>query len=186
MYKIATAAASEPISLSEAKLHLKVESGETTDDNLISSLIVSARRHCEQYTNTQLISATWDVYFDKFEDEMRIFKSPVTSISYVKYYNASNVLTTLDAANYVTDIVSEPARVTLAYGYQWPSEYDRTNAINIRFVSGYANAAAVPDDLKSGMLLYISYLYDNRGDDLTNRPPRVIYDLWNPYRIMEF
>ena len=52
----------------------------------------------------------------------------------------------------------------------------------MRLVTGYGLAVSVPSQIKQGMYLYITYLYEHRGDE-SIRPPRAIYDLWNNYRV---
>jgi Phage gp6-like head-tail connector protein len=54
----------EPVSLTEAKLHARVEYPD--DDALISSLITSARRYCETALRGALITQTWALMLDSF------------------------------------------------------------------------------------------------------------------------
>ena len=61
---IVTPAASEPISLTDAKNFLRVD--HSNDDTLISALITSARQLCEEYTRRILVTTTIDEYYDKF------------------------------------------------------------------------------------------------------------------------
>ncbi len=60
MWKLKTAPAVEPISTSEAKLHLKLDS-DTTDDTLIAALITAAREIIENMTGRALINQTWEM-----------------------------------------------------------------------------------------------------------------------------
>lgn len=63
---LVTAPGSEPITLAEAKLHLRVETAMTDDDTLISALIVSARQAAETITRRALITQTWKLALDQF------------------------------------------------------------------------------------------------------------------------
>lgn len=56
----------EPISLAEAKSHLRVDSDFTADDNLIGGLIVAARQEAEQICRRALIKQTWKLAIDQF------------------------------------------------------------------------------------------------------------------------
>lgn len=61
---IVTQPASEPVSLSEARLHCKVD---IDDDNLlIGSLVRAARRYVERTGARQLVTATWMLTQDRF------------------------------------------------------------------------------------------------------------------------
>ena len=167
MYKLITASASEPITLEEAKNHIKVEDKITEDDTLIERLITGVRRSVEIELRRQLMPATWELYLDEFEDEILLEKSPITSITHIKYYDSDGNLQTLDSSYYQLDAMSEPARLVEAYGYSYPTTRDMLNAVIIRFVAGYTDAASVPEDIKLAMLLCISYFYDNRGEYIT-------------------
>ena len=61
-YSVVTPAASEPITLTEAKNFLRVDGSD--DDALIGALISAAREMCEQYTRRILVTTTIDEYFD--------------------------------------------------------------------------------------------------------------------------
>jgi uncharacterized phiE125 gp8 family phage protein len=62
--------------------------------------------------------------------------------------------------------MSEPGRIVLAYGKSWPSTYDEIQAVQIRFVCGYATAADVPAEIKLAILLKVAQLYEHRGDEV--------------------
>ena len=63
---IATQPTVEPVSLIEAKSHLRVDSDFTADDNLIRGLITSARQEAEQICRRALIKQTWKLAIDHF------------------------------------------------------------------------------------------------------------------------
>ena len=54
-----TAPAVEPLTLDQAKEHLRVTDG--ADDAKISRLISAARRHVEGFLGRRLINQTWDL-----------------------------------------------------------------------------------------------------------------------------
>ena len=68
------------------------------------------------------------------------------------------------SAEYTVDLSSEPARLTPKFGYIWPVTLPQIGAVQIDYTAGYANAAAVPDELKAWILLRIGSLYANRED----------------------
>jgi uncharacterized phiE125 gp8 family phage protein len=186
MYKLITQPSSEPITLEQAKAHLRVTGSE--EDSLINNLIVAVRNEAESYLNRVLIEQVWDLYLDEFpddsDDEIVIQKTPVTAITYIKYYDSAGVLQTWDRANYDLDHYNEPARVYSAYEVYYPAIRLIKNAVQIRFTCGYGEAGDVPEAIKSGMYLYLSYLYDNRGDQTTTGVPHAVWNIWNNYRIL--
>jgi len=184
-YKLITGPATEPISTTEAKLHLKIETTDTTEDALLAILIKAAREICEEYTRRTLISQTWELQFDSFsESEYMLEKTPVSSITSVKYYDQSGMEQTVANTVYELNQATEPNKLILKSGQIWPSVRGHTNDCKIRFVAGYT---AVPGALKAAMLLIIGHLYENREDvivgRISNDMPKGSEYLMNPYRL---
>jgi uncharacterized phiE125 gp8 family phage protein len=161
--KLITPPSEEPVSLDEARAHLRLESGE---DDYLSDLIAAARRHCESFQGRGYATQTWDLYLDGFPRGcIKVPLPPLQSITFIKYKDCSGVLQTLDTSAYVVDAYSEPALVFRAYGESWPSTYPEPNAVQIRFVAGYGAASDIPPEIKQAILLKIADLYENRGDE---------------------
>jgi uncharacterized phiE125 gp8 family phage protein len=158
--KLITAPASEPVSLAEAKLHLRVTS--TDDDTLITALIAAARETAEHEMGRSIISQTWEKALDMFPDAIEL--PPVASITSLKYLDSDGVEQTLSTGSYTMDNASDtaPSWLTPAAGYGWPETYADVNAVKVRYVAGWANAAAVPQGIKQWMLLNIGHWYENR------------------------
>jgi len=190
--KLITPPTSEPITLAEGKIHLKIETADTTEDVWIEdTLIPAARQMVEEYTRRALLSQTWELQMDSFNEiEYSLEKTPVISITSVKYYDEDSTEQTLSSDNYILDQSNEPNKIALAYDKSWPSNRGFTNDVKIRFLAGYASAALVPGPLKSAMLLMIGHLYENREDVITgtmvtDMPKNSIY-LMDPYRLFTF
>ena len=186
--QIVTPPASEPLSLSEVKEFLRVDHSD--DDTTLAIFITAARQLCESYTRLALMPTTFEEYFDDFpqytgtyKDEIRLSRSPVSAVTYVKYIDGNETTITANAADYKTDLISQPARISPDNG--WFGTYETINAVFIRYVAGYANAASVPAPLKHGMLLVIGDMYENRTDSVKRLPTAAEY-LWNPYRVFSF
>lgn len=183
-YRLVTAPATEPLTLNEVKLFLRVD--DTTEDDLITSLITAARGLVEGHTWMPLISQTWAMQFDKDELNLLVWninKAPLISVSSITYYDSDNNIQTLAASSYEVDIYGSPARFRIK---TMPSVYDRMNALQLNFVCGYANAAAVPQPIKQALYMIIGHLYENRQDVITgtqvNEIPMASEYLLQPYR----
>jgi len=182
MYKIVTQPASEPLSLEEAKDHLRVTGSE--EDSLINNLITAVRNEAENYLNRVLITQVWDLYLDSFPAySITLNKTPVQSVTSIKYYDGDNSLQTWAATDYDIDHYSEPANIFPAFGKYFPVSSGRINSVIVRMTCGYGDSGDVPDAIKSGMLMYLTYLYDNRGDATTTGIPHAVWNIWNNYRI---
>lgn len=163
---VVTASTTEPVSRTEAKLHLRADGSD--EDNLIDRLIIAAREYCEPIARRAFMPQTLLMAFDGWpvsaeRNYLELLRPPVQSVSHIKYYDSSGVLQTMSASDYVADLVASPARIYLADGASWPSEALRAGlAIEVTYVAGYADADAVPARYKQAMLLLVGHWYENR------------------------
>lgn len=93
---------------------------------------------------------------------------PLTSsaIQSVKYLDADSIEQTMPASDYRLVLGALNSRLMLVDGKMWPMTALVNAAVNISFKAGYANAAAVPEIMKSAICLHIGYLRSLMGRDL--------------------
>lgn len=179
-----TAPASEPVTISEAKAHLRVD--DSNSDSLITGLITAARLQAEHATGRALMAQTWDVWLDGFSGpEIEIPLPPLQSITSIKYIDGAGVQQTLAGTEYSADTSGINGRVLLGYGKSWPATRAQSNAVVIRFVAGYADAASVPQCVKQWMLLQIAHWFENReaASDGKLEPLPFVGGLLDPVRV---
>jgi uncharacterized phiE125 gp8 family phage protein len=167
--RLITPPAVEPVTLEEAKLHLKVDHSE--DDLLIGSYIEGARIFAEKFTARAFITQTWELVLDEFPaDEIKIPLPPLQSVESVKYDDADGFEQTLATSGYSVDTANQPGWV-VPVTTGWPSStFEGINSVRIRFVAGYDPgtgspvdlAENVPTSLKNAILLHAGMLYANR------------------------
>jgi uncharacterized phiE125 gp8 family phage protein len=160
--KLVTAPTTYPVTLAEAKLHCRVDTSD--DDALITALITAATEMAEQKTGRAIMQQTWDLTLDEFADTLELTRVPVQTVTHVKYYDTDAVQQTLSSALYAVSTADDFAfgKITPLPGTEWPAIYNQPDAVTVRYVSGYANAAAVPEGIKQWVKLMISTMYDNR------------------------
>jgi uncharacterized phiE125 gp8 family phage protein len=158
---IITPPASEPLTLADAKVHLRVD--HDADDALIVAMIAAAREEAEQRTQRSLMPQTLELVMDRFQPHMPLPRPPVSAVVSIQYIDTNGVEQTLSPSNYIAALVGDDPRVTPAYGYSWPSTQPVPQAVRIRYTAGYANAAAVPAAVVCWMKLKIGDLYENRA-----------------------
>lgn len=160
---IATAPSEEPLSLTEAKLHLRVSA--SSEDTLIGSLITAARERCEEVSARSFVTRTYDLYLDAWPtcDFIRLPMPPIASVTSVTYYDSGNAANTMSAADYY--LATAGGKLVLHVGKAWPTATLRSKeAIKVRYVAGYGAATAVPAWCKHAMRLLIAHWYMNREE----------------------
>jgi len=139
----------EPVSLAEAKAHLRVDVPD--DDALITAIISAARDSAEMYCNRPWAAASFVETFDSLVGtEIQLTATGVTAVSKVEYLDAAG------AAQSVTTGITLDALsglVTLA------------SAVSGTRVKVYysAGSATVPASIKQALLLKIGDMYENRA-----------------------
>lgn len=160
-FELDTAPTGEPVTLVEAKAHLRESSSD--EDALITNLIKAARKRIEDETARQFVTATWKMHLDGFPSgDIQIRKCPVVSVSSITYYDTNGDQQTWASSNYETDLVNEPARIRPAYNVVYPSTRShKLNAVTVTFVAGQS-VASVDQRAKQAILVLLSHWWWNR------------------------
>jgi uncharacterized phiE125 gp8 family phage protein len=185
--QLVTPPAGEPVSLAEAKLHLRVDVDD--DDALISSIITAARQAAETLTGRQLMTARWKLVLDAFPcHAILLAKCPVQSVMNIQYLDMNGISQTMPLIDYVVDTACEPARITPVFGKTWPNTLPQIGAVTITFDAGYGAAQTVPEGLKSWIKLRVGSLYAHREEMSILMRGRIdplpfVDGLLDPYRV---
>lgn len=159
-----TAPATEPVTLAEAKVHLR-EDG-TAQNDWITASIVAAREQVEKLTWRALVTQVWDIYYSDFPvggEPFRLPLPPLQSVDAITYVDTDGTTQTLASGNYQVDEYAEPAVVRAAYNTSWPEVRDETlKAVKVTITAGYGAAADVPDRYKQAIYLLVGHWYANR------------------------
>lgn len=174
--------AAEPVSLAEAKAHLRVTHAD--DDAYLSRLIAAARRAVEQVTGLRLITQGWSLFVDRWPDcpALPLQLSPVTAIGDIIVYGSDDTPATVDPAHYYLDHASRPSRVVLRDDRTPPRGGRPVNAVEVRFTAGFGSAADVPDELHQAILLTLAHWFDHRGDGEGGALPLSASELLHAHR----
>jgi uncharacterized phiE125 gp8 family phage protein len=179
--------ATEPISLAEAKLHLRVDHGD--EDVLILSLVSAARLHLEHVLGRAFITQGWLYLFDGWPagHTVNLPLAPVQSIVSVKTYDTDDAATTLLPSLYLLDGLSVPPRLVRRSPSAWAMPGRPANGIEVSFIAGHGSLASeVPAPLRQALLLLVAHWYEHRQPveigDSREMLPAVVLDLIAPYR----
>lgn len=144
----------EPISLAQAKLHLRVDTSD--EDDLIEGMIADARSWVEDYTGQTLVQAPHTEQINGFADLLLTW--PVISLTAVKYLDANGDQQTLEADLYELNTARRPARLRLKGDARWPA-VGAARAIEVEMVAGYADADAIPGGMRRAMYVLLEGYY---------------------------
>lgn len=148
----------EPVTLDEAKKHVKAEY-HTDDDSYIGGLIAAARDHVERYTGTRLAEQIVTLKCDAWTDFASLPEAPLQSVG-VSYVDIEGATQTLADTVYELRNDGLDCAVVLKFGQSWPP-IQTGSRITVTAVTGYA---ATPPAIKHALLLWIASAYEVRED----------------------
>jgi len=156
------AEAVEPVTLTEAKAHLRIDADITTYDQLVTDLIVAARDRAELETNRQLLTAGYQLVMDAFPcGPIELPRPPLQSVTAVTYVDAGGLTQTWSSSLYQQLAPRGPfagrGLLMPVYGEIYPVTRPETlAAVTVAFTAGYGLAATtVPRSIRQACLLMI-------------------------------
>jgi uncharacterized phiE125 gp8 family phage protein len=177
----------EPITLVEAKAHLRVDT--SGEDSLIQSLIMASRLHIEAALDLALITQSWRHQRDVWPPSRVLILPlrPIQTLTAVTLLDDDATGRSLDVDAFVVDGYANPARLVWRGHGAVPAAGMIANGIEIDFVAGHGDAPTdVPQPIRQALLLLIAHWYENRepveiGGTATTIPAGVS-ELLMPYR----
>lgn len=167
-YTVSDAPDDLPVTDKEIRNHLRLQ--HTDQTQLLRTYAYAAVSEVESRTHRQLMKATYNLYLDGFPSgEIRLPRSPLLSVGTISYVDGNGTTQTdlVEDTEYTVDTDSTPGRIYLAYNQTWPTTRSQRKAVTIPFTCGYSSSstvatqqAAVPQTLKSAVLLIIEGLFD--------------------------
>ena len=184
---VITPPAAEPITLPEAKAHLRVIG--TDDDTQIELMITAARQSAEEYLQRALMPQTLEIVLDDFGAPVQLPWPPFAELMSVAYTDADGAPATVAVGDMIADYRSGLCVLRPVSGTQWP-RLQTNSQVAIQYKAGYLDAAGVPSPIKAWMLLLIGTLYENResvvvgtGINAADLPGGIWDRLVQPYRV---
>jgi len=184
---VSTAAATEPVSVPEAKAFLRVDHSD--DDALIGALIKAARGSIERQTGRAMVSqtVTEKMPYATAMAGVEFGRTPATSVTSVSFYDTDGTLQTVAAADYTARTDSEPGTLRLDEAQTDP-DTSRGDCVVVVYEVGSATSASVPESLNTAVKMLVAHLYEHRSGDDRLKPgdvkvPPTIGYLLEPYTI---
>lgn len=196
---VQTPPAAEPVSLTEAKLHCRIDS--SAEDTTLAIYIKAAREYCEMYRGEALVTQTLVYYLDRFPtastkgdarfdgDAILMPRWPLQSVSTLFYVTPDGVATALAGSAYAVQTYARPGRLRPVYGTTWPATRDGVDAVAITYVAGYGNSGSdVPARIREAILLLVGHQFRNREavnvGNIINEFPLAVRTLLNSDRLL--
>lgn len=163
---LVTASTGQPVSLEEAKDHLRVT--DTNSDADIARKLRASTDFCQRSIggHKQFMEATYDLVMEDFpprDGKLELPLPPLRSITSVTYITSTGGTTTMPSTDFITVTpTDEPGFIEPAFSATWPSPREQANAVTVRFVAGYDTEQGVPDTIKQAIMLMLGHFYVNR------------------------
>lgn len=146
-YTLITPPTDEPLSVADAKSHLRVINN--AEDEQITAIIASARAYCEKHTGRALLTQTRRVTFSAWPcDAMRfrtyqLYGAPLASVEKVEYLAAdATTPSEMSPDDYlVLTGDDQPGRVCFPATVPLPALAARPDAVRVTYVCGYPSEA---------------------------------------------
>jgi len=154
----------EPVSVSDAKAHLRVDSDE--DNFYIASLISAAREWVETYIDRTLVKTQWTLKMDRFPiGDIELPRPPMMPLSVsLTFTSESGAVSVLASNLYRVDSASTPGVVRPLREADWPAYMDDANAITITYWAGYGDdGKSVPAAIRHAILMLVGQWYERRA-----------------------
>lgn len=184
-----------PVSLAEAKAHLRFNATDTAQDALLQIYVDAATDYAEQFLGRALIDQTWEMAIDAFPvAEIKIPKPPLIEVISVSYSDPGGLTQVVSVSDYYVDNYSEPGWIVPQGNLTWPTTLSAINAVRVRFRAGYLDSGSspaspnVPGEIIQAILLGIGSFNENReqivvGETIVEMPLGV-HELLRKHRIL--
>lgn len=184
--RLVTPATSEPITLDQARRHLRLDTygspeGHEDDALLEQIYIPAARALCESISGRAFVPQEYELALGAFPTQYVAFGrngvklgiGPVRGVTYVIYNDGTSVVT-VDPSVYTLDQFTDGGYIYSAYGTSWPTPATVPGAVRVGFSAGYDIEGAsptyefvLPAHYRWAMLLALGHIYENREDTTT-------------------
>jgi uncharacterized phiE125 gp8 family phage protein len=141
-----TVAATEPVTLAEVKAYCKIDTG-TTDDDILTELITTAREQCEDFTGISIIVRTVTTVLNNTCGNIYLPYCPLISLTSVTDQDGDTL------------VVDQDYKLS---GTMFPQlVFPKQDRLTLVYNAGYG---IPPSRIKTAILQQVFYLYENRGE----------------------
>lgn len=157
----------EPVTVAEAKQHLRIDADFTDDDFYVQSLITASRHYCENYVDRTFLRTQLQMRLDYFPVwDLPLPRPPAMPDTVVVQYtptdSAYGYQLTL-FTNFRTDRDATPAVIRPQWNGTWPTCRGAEGDVVVTWWAGYGTTGSdVPVPARHAMLLILGHWYRAR------------------------
>lgn len=155
-----------PVSLGEAKEHLRIATDRLDDD--VNAALEAATEYCENVTGRSLrVGHTLQQAYSEWPtDCVRFDRQPVKSVSSVKYYASDDSDTTVSSSLYrLLQSTDGGSLLEWDEDFTFPTTASRGDAVRLTYVAGYSSVDDVPPAAKYAIRLMLQSIYGGELDE---------------------
>jgi uncharacterized phiE125 gp8 family phage protein len=165
-YSVTNPPAMEPITRDDAAQHVRIDSPE--DLEYLAALVSVAREYIEGLTGRVavlsellVVAPSWASFLGRSADTIKIMRTPLVSVTSIKYYAPdASELTTMASEDYRVITSTEPGLIQITG--EFPSVDARPDAIQITFKAGNPKPCDSSPMLRHAMKMVVAHLYEQR------------------------
>ncbi len=170
--KLATAPAKTAVTLDDIKHHLRIDKDDTAHDVRLTPYLDAAIDEAQTKTGRALISQTWDLIFDSW-DELGTTLFPfgnLQSVTSLEYFDSDGAKQTVPTTDYsVGGIATDDGRILFSDS---PALRD-FDPITVQIVCGYGDADTdIPASIQSAIKLMVEEM--DTGVDVEKAVDRLL------------
>lgn len=158
------------------KLHLSYN-GADEEDATLTQYLATAVELFELHSGGRVVletgftqySPAWPCGYRPLE----LKRAKVSEVTEVRYFDADDEETELDAANYGVDLTGVPCLIWHKDGAFPALSAHRPRPVAVDFTAGWA-AEDVPESVRTGVFLLAAHFYEHRGDEDADIPAAFI------------
>lgn len=162
----------EPVTVAQVRLACRLDvTGDVAFDSAMDEEIklqVSAARALATIrTQASIMPMIWELTLDAFpnDGDIELFYPRIIGITSIKYIDLTTGIETILASNqYMLDAQRYQAWLLPAAGVSWPKTAAVANAVRVRYVAGFADAASVPPQVKQWILSVVRFMREGGCD----------------------
>lgn len=170
----------EPVTLAELKSYLQIDADYSSDDGVLNNALTTARKRLESYLNVGLVNRDVVVQWDGCEIKLPLFPNgevtEVTKNDDTDPLDADKYTVTRGRSKsiFINGLFDNPLNYSFFYPFGgqgveiWETSETSSGVPDLYSVSYSTGYADLPIDLKQALMAEASYLFNLRGEPITD------------------